>query len=94
MALAVAVVCLVAIGVGGFLYFTKIELPGEPKATSTAGNVALQRHRRPRRRRRPKRDRRAAAAAFPAADPVERKVCGRDRAFRRRSARAPWRTIM
>jgi adenylate cyclase len=38
--LAVAVVCIVAIGVGGFLYFTKLELPGVPKASSSAGNIA------------------------------------------------------
>ena len=30
--LAVTVVCLVAIGVGGFLYLAKLEMPGEPKA--------------------------------------------------------------
>ena len=34
--LAVTVVCVAAIGVGGFLYFTKLELPGEPKAASEA----------------------------------------------------------
>ena len=34
--LAVAVVCIVAIGVGGFLYFTKLELPGAAKTASTA----------------------------------------------------------
>jgi class 3 adenylate cyclase len=38
--LAVAVVCIVAIGVGGFLYFTKLELPGLPKDAASAGNVA------------------------------------------------------
>jgi class 3 adenylate cyclase len=37
--LAVAVVCLAAIGVGGFLYFTKLELPGAPKGSSSASNV-------------------------------------------------------
>jgi class 3 adenylate cyclase len=36
--LAVTVVCLVAIGVGGFLYFTKIELRGELKELSAASN--------------------------------------------------------
>jgi class 3 adenylate cyclase len=36
----VAVVCLVAIAVTGFLYFTKIELTAGPKPTSTAGNFA------------------------------------------------------
>jgi adenylate cyclase len=35
---AVTLVCLAAIGVGGFLYFTKIEMPGS-KAPSTAGNA-------------------------------------------------------
>jgi len=34
--LAVTVVCIAAIGVGGFLYFTKLEMPGEPKAASNA----------------------------------------------------------
>jgi hypothetical protein len=34
------VVCLVAIAVTGFLYFTKIELTAGPKPTSTAANVA------------------------------------------------------
>jgi class 3 adenylate cyclase len=38
--LAVAVVCIVAIGVGGFLYFTKLELPVGPKASSSASNIA------------------------------------------------------
>ena len=33
---AVAVVCIVAIGVGGFLYFTKLELPGTAKIASNA----------------------------------------------------------
>jgi class 3 adenylate cyclase len=48
---AVMVVCLVAIGVGGFLYFTKLEMPGPKesvkeavkefsKAASSASNVA------------------------------------------------------
>jgi class 3 adenylate cyclase len=36
--LAVTLVCLAAIGVGGFLYFTKMELPG-PKEASSATNV-------------------------------------------------------
>ncbi len=36
----VMVVCLVAIGVSGFLYFTKLELPNAPKAASPAGNMA------------------------------------------------------
>jgi adenylate cyclase len=34
--LAVTVVCVVAIGVAGFLYFTRLELPGAPRATSNA----------------------------------------------------------
>ncbi|SHK75875.1 adenylate cyclase [Bradyrhizobium lablabi] len=38
--LVVAVVCLAAIGVGGFLYFTKLELPGAPKDSSLANNIA------------------------------------------------------
>jgi class 3 adenylate cyclase len=38
--LAVTVVCLVAIGVGGFLYLAKIEMPSEPKASSSASNNA------------------------------------------------------
>jgi adenylate cyclase len=38
--LVVMVVCLVAIGVGGFLYFTKLELPGGPKAAATATGTA------------------------------------------------------
>ena len=33
---AVAVVCIVAIGVAGFLYFTKLELPGTAKIASSA----------------------------------------------------------
>jgi class 3 adenylate cyclase len=37
---AVTVVCLVAIGVGGFLYFTKLELPGGSREASSAGNMA------------------------------------------------------
>ena len=36
--LAVTVVCVVAIGVAGFLYFTKLELPGAPRATSNASS--------------------------------------------------------
>src|SRR5450432_1487639 len=36
---AVTLVCLAAIGVGGFLYFTKIEMPGGSKVTSTASNA-------------------------------------------------------
>ena len=36
--LAVTVVCLAAIGVGGFLYFTKIEMPGGSKGSSAASN--------------------------------------------------------
>ncbi len=36
--LAVTVVCVVAIGVAGFLYFTKLELPGESKAASNAAS--------------------------------------------------------
>jgi adenylate cyclase len=35
---AVALVCIVAIGVGGFLYFTKLELPGRPSASSSASS--------------------------------------------------------
>ena len=35
---AVTLVCLAAIGVGGFLYFTKIEMPGS-RAPSTASNA-------------------------------------------------------
>jgi class 3 adenylate cyclase len=38
--LAVAVVCIVGIGVGGFLYFAKLELPGGTKASSSASNIA------------------------------------------------------
>jgi class 3 adenylate cyclase len=38
--LAVTVVCLVAIGVGGFLYFTKLELPVGSKGLSSASNIA------------------------------------------------------
>jgi class 3 adenylate cyclase len=37
---AVTLVCLAAIGVGGFLYFTKIELPVGSKAPSTASNTS------------------------------------------------------
>ena len=37
--LVVAVISLVAIGVAGFLYFTKIELLAPPKETSTASNA-------------------------------------------------------
>jgi hypothetical protein len=35
---AVTLVCRTAIGVGGFLYFTKIEMPAAPKASSLASN--------------------------------------------------------
>jgi adenylate cyclase len=38
--LAATVVCLVAIGVGGFLYFTKLEMPVTSKASSSASNDA------------------------------------------------------
>jgi adenylate cyclase len=38
--LAVTVVCVAAIGVGGFLYFTKLELPVTSKQAPAAGNVA------------------------------------------------------
>ncbi len=38
--LAATVVCVVAIGVGGFLYFTKMEMPAAPKGSSTASNNA------------------------------------------------------
>jgi class 3 adenylate cyclase len=37
--LAVMVVCVVAIGVAGFLYFTKLEMPGGSRETSTATNA-------------------------------------------------------
>jgi class 3 adenylate cyclase len=37
---AATLVCLAAIGVGGFLYFTKIELPAGPKATASVSNTA------------------------------------------------------
>jgi adenylate cyclase len=37
---AVTVVCLVAIGVGGFLYFTKMEMGDGSRAASSASNVA------------------------------------------------------
>jgi class 3 adenylate cyclase len=37
--LVVAVVCLAAIGVGGFLYFTKLEMPVASKGSSSASNV-------------------------------------------------------
>jgi class 3 adenylate cyclase len=36
----VMVVCLVAIGVGGFLYFTKLEMPAGSKAPAAASNSA------------------------------------------------------
>jgi class 3 adenylate cyclase len=38
--LAVTVVCIVAIGVGGFLYFTKLELPVGSRGPSSASNIA------------------------------------------------------
>ena len=38
--LAVMVVCLVAIGVGGFLYLARLEKPGGPKSSSSASNDA------------------------------------------------------
>jgi class 3 adenylate cyclase len=38
--LAVMLVCLAAIGVGGFLYFTKMEMPAGPKESSSASNNA------------------------------------------------------
>jgi hypothetical protein len=37
--LAVMVVCVVAIGVAGFLYFAKLELPGGPREAATATNT-------------------------------------------------------
>ena len=37
---AVGVVCLVAIGVGGFLYFTKVELPVDPDACAVGDTAA------------------------------------------------------
>jgi class 3 adenylate cyclase len=37
--LAVTLVCLAAIGVGGFLYFTKMEMLGGPKEAASASNV-------------------------------------------------------
>jgi class 3 adenylate cyclase len=37
---AVTVVCLVGIGVGGFLYFTKLELPGASRESPAPVNVA------------------------------------------------------
>ncbi len=37
---AATVVCLAAIGVGGFLYFTRLEMPGVPRESSAAGNMA------------------------------------------------------
>jgi class 3 adenylate cyclase len=36
---AVTLVCLTAIGVSGFLYFTKIEMPGEPKVSASASGT-------------------------------------------------------
>ena len=43
---------LVAIGVGGFLYFTKLELSERPpQGAPQASNICRARHRRPRRRR-------------------------------------------
>jgi len=38
--LAVMVVCLVAVGVGGFLYLASLETPGGPKGPSSASNDA------------------------------------------------------
>ncbi len=38
--LAATVVCVVAIGVGGFLYLTKIEMPAAPRGSSAASNNA------------------------------------------------------
>src|SRR6195952_5185848 len=37
---AVTTVCLVAIGVSGFLYFTKLEMPAGSKVSPPAGNMA------------------------------------------------------
>src|SRR6202022_1231967 len=37
--LVVGVVCLAAIGVGGFLYFTKLEMPPASKTSTSASNV-------------------------------------------------------
>src|SRR5665213_503696 len=37
--LAVTVVCLVAIGVGGFLYFTRLEMPTASRQAVSAGNM-------------------------------------------------------
>jgi adenylate cyclase len=51
---AATLVCLTAIGVGGFLYFTRMEMPVAPKGSPAASNNGLQRRRqlRPRLRRR------------------------------------------
>jgi class 3 adenylate cyclase len=39
--LAVTLVCLAAIGVGGFLYFTKIQMPGGPRESSSASTAPV-----------------------------------------------------
>ena len=85
--LVVMVVCLVAIGVGGFLYFTKLEMPARSSKHLRPATM-------PRRRLRhrassvtgPGLGEAAPAVACTAADPVGREIRGRDRAVRRRSA--------
>jgi hypothetical protein len=58
---AVTLVCLAAIGVGGFLYFNKVEKPAAPKIASTAdGGGACNAGRST-----------ACSAAFTAADSAE-----------------------
>ena len=85
--LAVTVVCLAAIGVGGFLYFARIEMPGGSRVSSSASSNAAPAPS-------PPATPVPAAARLPASPPppsppppiaFERKVCGRDRAVRRRS---------
>ena len=93
---AVTLVCLAAIGVGGFLYFTKLETSA-PKVASVASSASPRPRRRPRRRkfaaptlrRTPRRENRstahgAATGSFAAADCPRREVRGRVRAFHQR----------
>jgi class 3 adenylate cyclase len=80
-----AVVCIVAIGVGGFLYFTKIGAAGSAQGLVLgrqccgSGAVAVVNYGRG------AADDEGRECAVAAAFPAGRKVCGRHRALRRRS---------
>ena len=78
---AVTVVSLVAIGVAGFLYFTKLELPAGSKEQSSAGKAAPAPL--PSATPVPTRNHgKARASGFTVADTIGREVCGRGRTVR------------